>query len=48
MKSDIENFKHLLKIEDDGGIGGKGTCVQLIAKNQGHKKNPIDFYCGLW
>ena len=34
MKSDIENFKCLFQIEDDGGIGGKCTCVLLIAMNQ--------------
>ena len=34
MKSDIENFKYLFQIEDDVGIGGKCTCVQLIARNQ--------------
>ena len=34
MKSDIENFKWLFQIEDDGGIGGKCTCVQLIAINK--------------
>ena len=31
MKSGIENVKWLFKIEDDEGIGGKCTCVQLIA-----------------
>ena len=34
MKSDIKNFKWLFQIEDDGGIGGKCTCVQLIAINK--------------
>ena len=34
MKSDIENLKCLFQIEDDGGIGGKWTYVQLIAKNK--------------
>ena len=34
MKSDIENFKCLFQIEDDGGIGGKCTCVLLIAMNK--------------
>ena len=33
-KSDIENFKWLLEIEDDEGIGGKCTCVQLIDINK--------------
>ena len=33
VKSEIENFKYLFQIEDDGGIGGKCTCVQLIALN---------------
>ena len=33
MKSDIENFKCLFQIED-GGIGGKCTCVLLIAMNK--------------
>ena len=32
MKSDIENFKYLFQIEDDGGIGGKYTRVELIVK----------------
>ena len=31
MKSDIEHFKWLFQIEDNGGIGGKCTCVHLIA-----------------
>ena len=34
VKSNIENFKWLFQIEDDGGIGGKCTCVQLIAINK--------------
>ena len=34
MKNYIENFKWLFQIEDDGGMGGKGTCVQLIALNK--------------
>ena len=34
MKSDIENFLWLFHIEDDGGIGGKCICVQLIAINK--------------
>ena len=34
MKSDIENLKCLFQIEDDGGIGGKCTCVLLIAMNK--------------
>ena len=33
VKSDIENFKWLFQIEDDGGTGGKCTCVQPIAIN---------------
>ena len=33
MKSDIDNFKWLFQIEDDGGIRGKNTCVQLIVIN---------------
>ena len=27
VKSYIENFKYLIHIEDDDGIGGKCTCV---------------------
>ena len=34
MKSDIENFKCLFQIKDDGGIRGNCTCVQLIAINR--------------
>ena len=34
VKSDIENFKWLFQIEDDGKFGGKCTCVQLIAINK--------------
>ena len=34
IESDIENFKWLFHIEDDGGIGGKCTYVQLIAINK--------------
>ena len=34
MKSDIENIKYLFQIEDDEGIWGKCTCVQLIAINK--------------
>ena len=34
MKSEIENFKYLFQKEDDGEIGGKCTCVLLIAPNK--------------
>ena len=34
VKSDITSFKWLFKLEDDEGIGGKCTCVQLIAINK--------------
>ena len=34
VKSDIENFKRFIQIEDDGGIGGKFTCVLLISINK--------------
>ena len=34
VKSDFENFKWLFQIEDDGGIGGKCTCVPLIVINE--------------
>ena len=34
MKSDIENFKCLFQIEEDGGIEGKCTCVLLMAMNK--------------
>ena len=34
MKSDIENFKLLFQIEEDGRIGGKYNCVQLITINK--------------
>ena len=34
VKSDIENFKYLFLIEDDGGIEGKRSCIQLIAINK--------------
>ena len=33
MKSENQNFKWLFQIEDDGRIGGKCTCVYLIAMN---------------
>ena len=31
MKNDIENFKSTFQIEGDGAIGGKCTCVLVIA-----------------
>ena len=34
VKSEIEDFKQLFQIEDDGGIGGKYTCVQPFAINK--------------
>ena len=34
VKSDIENFKWLFQIEDDGGIGGKCICVERIVINE--------------
>ena len=34
VKINIENFKWLFQIEDDGGIGRKCTCVELIAINE--------------
>ena len=34
MKSDIEHFEGVFKIEDDGGIGGKCTCVQTTAMHK--------------
>ena len=34
VKSDIENFKCSFQIVDDGGIGGKCTCVLLMAMNK--------------
>ena len=37
MKSDIDNFKWLFQIEDDGRIAGKVTCVQLIGILKNYK-----------
>ena len=34
VKSNIDNFKCLFQKEDDGGTGGKCTCVQLIVINK--------------
>ena len=34
MKTVIEKVKGLFEVEDDGGIGGKCTCVQLISINK--------------
>ena len=31
MKSDIQHFKQLFQIEDDGGKGGKCTCVEIFS-----------------
>ena len=46
MKSDIEHFKYLFQIEDDGGIGGKCTCVLLIAINkEGSNSKTAGLFC---
>ena len=34
VKNYIEIFKWLFQIEEDGGIGGKSTCVQFIDINK--------------
>ena len=34
VKSDNENLKLLFQIEDDKGVWGKCTCVELIAINK--------------
>ena len=34
VKSDIQNFKQLFQIEDDGGKGGKCTGVYIFAMNK--------------
>ena len=45
VKSDIENIKQVFQIEDDGGIGGKCACVQLIAPNKELLSQTTAIFC---
>ena len=52
MKSDIQNFKQLFHIENDGRKGGKCNCVWILAINKKMVKlakacfTPFDFRKG--
>ena len=48
MKINIENFKWLFHIEYDEGIGGKCTCVQLIAINNEWSISKTDVLMCWW
>ena len=45
MENDIENYKCVFQIEDDGRIGGKCTYVQFIAIKRMFKLQNNYFSC---